>query len=136
MTKKVQPIGKLHKQRFNEDDRRRGFYDIIPGLKGDMNFTHVPKGSIAGLHLHKKQTDSFAVAKGRMLFRLITEGGDEERIVLSSHSRKTLLIPPRVWHGYKALEDTILLSYIDQKFNKNDEYRRKTKPKDWESPIR
>ena len=55
-------IGKLVEQRYHEDDRRRGFYDIVPGLKGDMNFTHVQKGSIAGLHLHKEQSDYFIVA--------------------------------------------------------------------------
>ena len=135
MAKKIKTISAMHEQRFHEDDRRRGFYDVIPGLKGDINFTHVPKGSIAGLHLHKKQTDYFAIAHGAMLFRLITGDGSEERVVLSTHSRKTLIIPPNVWHGYKALEDTILLAYIDHKFDSNDEHRQTTKSEDWESPI-
>ena len=136
MAEAQKPIGKLHDQRFHEDDRRRGFYDIVPGLKGDLNFTHVPAGSIAGLHLHKEQSDYFCVAKGAMLFRMITEDGKEERVVLSAYSRKTLIIPPGVWHGYKALEDSIVIFYIDQKFNTNDEHRKETKPEDWTSPIR
>ena len=132
----VVPIGKLHDQRFHEDDRRRGFYDIVPGLKGDLNFTHVPKGSIAGMHMHKEQSDYFVVAKGAMLFRLITEDGREERITLSPYSRKTLIIPPGVWHGYKALEDSIVIFYIDQKFNTSDEHRRVTTPEEWMSEIK
>ena len=57
-------LSKLHHHRFHEDSRRRGFYDIVPNLPGDMNFTHVPRGSIAGMHMHKKQTDYFIVAQG------------------------------------------------------------------------
>ena len=129
-------IGKLVEQRYHEDDRRRGFYDIVPGLKGDMNFTHVQKGSIAGLHLHKEQSDYFIVAKGAMLFRLIDENGNEERVVLSPYTRQTLVIPPNVWHGYKALEDSIVLFYIDQKFNTEDEHKKKTVAEDWATEIK
>lgn len=129
-------LAKFHEQRFHEDDRRRGFYDVIPGLKGDMNFTHVPKGSIAGMHMHNEQTDYFVVAKGAMLFRLLSDDGQEERIVISPYTKKTLIIPPGVWHGYKALEDSIVLFYIDQKFNTNDEHRRETIPSEWETPIK
>lgn len=134
--KKIHSIGTIHTHRFHEDERRRGFYDVIPDLRGDMNFSHMQAGIIAGMHLHKKQTDYFTVISGSVLFRLVTKNGKEERIVLSSHSRKTLVIPPGIWHGYRSLETSILLFYIDQKFNINDELRKPTKPLDWEIPIK
>ncbi|MCI0533352.1 hypothetical protein L0Y49_03995, partial [bacterium] len=78
----------------------------------------------------------FTVAKGSVLFRLISEKDDKERIVLSEHSRKTLAIPPGVWHGYRSLEPSILLFYIDRKFSGGDEFRRPTDPSEWEIPIK
>ncbi|MEK7623351.1 MAG: dTDP-4-dehydrorhamnose 3,5-epimerase family protein [Patescibacteria group bacterium] len=125
----------LHDHRFHEDARRRGFYDIIPGLTGDMNFSHMPAGVIAGMHMHKKHTDYFAVASGLVLFRLVTEEGQEERVTLSPHSRKTLIIPPGIWHGYKSLEPSILVFYSDTKFNTDDEFRRPTTEEEWRVPI-
>ncbi len=123
----------FHDQRFNEDGRRRGFYDIIPGLPGDMNFTHMKAGRICGLHMHERQTDYFAVAQGSILVRLLYEDGrPEEKFVISEHTRKTLIIPPGVWHGYKSLEPAVLVFYIDKKFSTDDEHRRPTDPKDWE----
>ena len=91
-----------HDHRFNEDARRRGFYDIVPGLPGDFNFAHMNAGVICGLHMHKSQTDYFAVAKGSILVRLLYEDGrPEEKFIVSEYTRKTLVIPPGVWHGYK-----------------------------------
>ena len=129
-------LGVIYNHRFHEDERRRGFYDIIPNLSGDMNFTHMQSGVIAGMHMHKKQTDYFSVAKGSVLFRLIAEDGTEERVVLSEHSRKTLAIPPGTWHGYRSLEPSILLFYLDHKFDETDEFRQPTTISDWEIPIR
>ncbi|HPL95309.1 MAG TPA: dTDP-4-dehydrorhamnose reductase [bacterium] len=129
-------IARFHEQRFHEDARRRGFYDLVPGLPGDMNFTHMQANIISGMHMHKNQTDYFTVAKGSVLFRLVAEDGREERVVLSEHSRKTLIISPGVWHGYRSLEPSILVFYIDQKFNLNDENRRPTSAADWQIEIK
>lgn len=121
-----------HEHRFHEDARRRGFYDIIPGLPGEMNFTHMPAEVICGLHLHKKHTDYFAVAKGSVLIRLVYEDGrPEEKFVVSEHAHKTIIIPPGVWHGYKSLEPTVLVFYIDQKFDTADELRQPTRSEEW-----
>ncbi len=127
----------FYDQRFHEDARRRGFYDIIPGLAGDMNFTHMNAGIISGLHMHPKHTDYFVVAKGALLFRLIySDGRPEEKIVVSEHTHKTLLIPPGVWHGYKSLEPSVVLFYTDHKFDPTDELRRETTPEEWQIEIK
>ncbi|OGH70398.1 MAG: hypothetical protein A2754_03510 [Candidatus Magasanikbacteria bacterium RIFCSPHIGHO2_01_FULL_47_8] len=126
-----------HTHRFHEDARRRGFYDIIPDVPGEMNFTHMPSGVICGLHLHKQHTDYFAVAKGSILMRLLYEDGrPEEKFVVSEHTHQTIIIPPGVWHGYKALEPTVLVFYIDGKFNAADELRRPTKSEEWATEIK
>lgn len=121
-----------HEHRCHEDARRRGFYDIVPGLPGDINFTHMNPGIICGMHMHKQQTDYFAVIKGSILMRLVYDDGrPEEKFVISEHTHKTVTIPPGVWHGYKSLEPATLIFYIDRKFNNSDEFKRTTKPEDW-----
>jgi len=127
---------KWYEYRFHEDYRRRGFYDIIPVLPGEMNFTYMQPGIISGLHMHKKHTDYFTVAKGSIMIRLVDGDGKEEKFVLSEHTHKTLIIPPGIWHGYKALEPSILIFYIDRKFNSDDEFRQETKAGEWEIEIR
>lgn len=130
-------MAEWHEFRFHEDYRRRGFYDIVPGLKGDMNFTHMNAGVIAGLHMHKVHTDYFTVAKGSVMIRLVYDDGrPEEKFVLSEHTHKTLMIPPGVWHGYRSLEPSILVFYTDEKFNIEDEFKRETKAEDWEIEIK
>lgn len=130
------PIAEFIEQNYHEDARRRAFYNLVPDLAGQLSFNDIPNGVIIGLHMHKQQVDYFAVAKGRMMFRLVTEDGREEKIILSPCSRKTLIIRPGIWHGYKSLEPSILVSYVTEKYNPADEFRKKTAAADWETEIR
>lgn len=126
---------KFHKYRVHKDHRRAGAYNIVPGLPGDFNFTvHKPNVIPKELHMHKKQTDYFAIAKGRVMFRLVYEDGKEEKFILTDEDHKTLIIPPEIWHGYVALEPSIMVFYISRKYNPKDEFRKKTKPEEWKLP--
>jgi len=122
-----------YEYRVHEDHRRRGAYDIIPGLPGDMNFTvHVPGVIPEELHMHHHQTDYFVVAHGKVLFRLVYDDGrPEEKFIVTEQDKKTVIIPPEVWHGYLAIEPSTMIFYITQKFNTADELRRKCSPEDW-----
>ncbi len=127
----------FHNHRFHEDARRRGFYDIVPNLPGDMNVSHMNPGVICGMHMHRKQTDYFMVAKGSILIRLVYDDGrPEEKFVLSEHTHATVIIPPGVWHGYKSLEPSVVVFYIDHPFNAEDENRRPTHPDEWAIEIK
>lgn len=132
----MQPIAEFIDHNFHEDERRRAYYNLVPDLPGQMCMTDMPEGTIAGMHMHKKQTDYFTVARGRVLFRLVTEGEEEERVVLSPASRRTLIIKPGIWHGYKSLEPSILVFYVDHKYDPADEFRRKTDKSEWEAEIK
>ena len=124
----------FHEHRTHEDHRRRGAYDIVPGLDGDINVTVHHTGVIPHeWHMHKIHTDYFAVVQGRVLFRLAYDDGrPEEKTVLTEHDHKTLILPPEVWHNYIALEPSILVFYTDHKFNPNDEFRRPCDASGWE----
>lgn len=121
-----------HEQRFHEDYRRRGHYDIIPGQPGDFNFTKHPAGIIPEeLHMHRNQTDYFAIAEGKVLFRLVYEDGREEKFILAENDHKTLIIPPGIWHGYMALEPAIMVFYITHKYDSNDEFKKPCDVEGW-----
>jgi dTDP-4-dehydrorhamnose 3,5-epimerase-like enzyme len=119
--------------RVHEDHRRRGAYDIFPSLPGDANFTkHTADVVPEELHMHKIHTDYFTVAVGRVKFRLIYEDGREEKFFLSEKDHKTLAVPPGVWHMYMAVEPSMMVFYIDHKFDIADEFRKPLAPGGWE----
>jgi len=123
---------KFHQFRVHEDHRRRGFYDIFPGFEGDVCITkHIPGVIPDELHMHKRQTDYFTVADGKVLFRLVSEDGKEEKFIMTADDKKTVIIPPGIWHGYLALEPSIMVFYISHKYDSNDEFRRKCSPDEW-----
>ncbi len=126
---------KFYEYRTHSDYRRGGTYDIIPGVEGDFNFTKHPAGIIPEeLHMHKNQTDYFAVVQGKVMFRLVSEDGEEEKFIMTEDDHKTLIILPGVWHGYTALEPLIMVFYLTHKYDSNDEFRRKTEASEWELP--
>jgi dTDP-4-dehydrorhamnose 3,5-epimerase-like enzyme len=119
--------------RTHADHRRAGSYDIFPMLPGDANFTkHNPDVIPDELHMHKRQTDYFAVATGRVKFRLVHEDGKEEFFIVTENDHKTVVIPPGIWHNYMALEPSIMVFYIDHKYDPADEFRKKVSTEGWE----
>ncbi len=126
---------KFYKYRTHSDSRRTGAYDIIPGLTGDFNFTKHPKGIIPEeLHLHKRQTDYFAVVEGSVMFYLKHSNGRKEKVIVSAKDGKTAIIPFGVWHGYTALEPSIMAFYLTHKYDPKDEFRKKIDPSEWKVP--
>src|SRR5271154_5832406 len=122
-------MAEFHEYRSHEDERRAGAYDIFPGLPGDANFTkHAPNIAPDELHMHKIHTDYFTVATGRVKFRLFYEDGREEKFLLTENDKRTLIVPPGVWHNYMALEPSMMIFYIDRKFDVADEFRKKIDP--------
>ena len=109
--------------RIHDDDRRRGTFDVFHTPKGDINYSYIYPGSIVAWHRHAKQSDYWHVVKGSLKVGLF----DPKTKTLSfaylhEFERKTLVIPPGVWHGYKNLSnnETILSYYISQKFDETD----------------
>ena len=122
----------FYEYRTHSDNRRSGSYDIVPGVTGDFNFTKHSAGIIPEeLHMHKKQTDYFTVVSGKVMFRLVFEDGKEEKFIMTDNDKKTLIISPNIWHGYTALEPSIMVFYLSYKFDSSDEFRKKTNPSEW-----
>lgn len=124
----------FHQHRVHEDHRRRGAYEIVPGLSGDINFTvHKARVVPHEWHRHNVHTDYFAVVEGKILFRMVYDDGrPEERVVLTKDDHKTLILPPGVWHNYMALEHSVVVFYTSHKFDASDEFRRPCDASGWE----
>ena len=126
----------FYEYRTHSDNRRSGSSDIIPGVEGSFNYTEHPAGVIPEeLHMHKRQTDYFAVVQGKVMFRLVGEDGREEKFIMTDEDNKTLIIPPGIWHGYMALDPSVMVFYLSHKYDSNDEFRKKTDQSEWISPV-
>lgn len=121
----------LRKPRVHDDERRRGIFDVFSTPQGDINYSYIYPGSIVAWHRHFNQSDYWFVLKGSLKIGLYDP--DVKRLVfiyLHEYERITLMIPPRVWHGYKNIgnSEAILSYYITQKYSEED-------PDEERSPI-
>jgi dTDP-4-dehydrorhamnose 3,5-epimerase len=120
---------------YNEDDRAQRLCDIFETeTKGQVNISYINTTEhIVAWHRHFKQTDYWVCLKGSMKVGLgytVPAGNSNEVNVkfeyLSDKNFRVLEIPPGVWHGYKALEPgTILMYYVTEKYDPEDEIRKK-----------
>mgnify|MGYP001607056722 CR=1 FL=1 len=109
--------------RIHDDDRRRGIFDVFGTPKGDINYSFIYAGSLVAWHRHKRQTDFWHVISGSLKVGLFDENvGKVSWVYLHENDRKTLVIPPRIWHGYKNLanNETILSYYISEKYDEKN----------------
>jgi dTDP-4-dehydrorhamnose 3,5-epimerase-like enzyme len=107
------------------DERASRYFDIFRGLKGQVTVSRIAARAISGWHKHKFQTDQFFVAKGNLKLSVVSPAGAVEVHTLSGESPMTITVLPDYWHGWRALEEeVILLYYLDRKHDENDEFRR------------
>ena len=116
--------------RVHVDERRAAYCALFDeaGLPGDINVFKINKGAITCWHRHQKQTDRFFVVKGRILFQHFKYGQEDRESEMLTDRGDPIWdapcrIPPGYWHGYEALEDSILIMYLDQKYDPSDEER-------------
>lgn len=111
---------------FHEDDRGQRLLDVFKNIdKGQINITYVNSTKhIVAWHKHNIQTDYWLCLKGSFKVGLSTYEEGAEFEYLSDKNFRVLKIPPGIYHGYKSLEPgSILLYYLTEKYNTNDEIR-------------
>jgi dTDP-4-dehydrorhamnose 3,5-epimerase len=129
--------------RLYDDDRARRACDVFgTATTGDINISWAYPGRIVAWHRHQKQTDHWYVVKGNLKVGLMDDDRNVRWIYLTQDDRRTLSIPPGVWHGYMVLgnEEAILMYYITEKYNLEnpDEERLSVEAAgvDWSVPIK
>lgn len=113
------------------DDRGYSIFDVFPLNKGQINYSEIDQLELKAFHRHKHQTDYWVCVRGKILVNLVDDKGNITRGIMSGIKPELLKIPPKTWHGCKALsDDAALLYYVDKKYNPNkpDEERR-----DWDT---
>ena len=113
---------------YHEDDRAQRYLDVFENLgTGQINLSYINSTEhVVAWHKHNIQTDYWVCIKGSFKIGLATyeEGANFE--YLSDRNPRVLKIPPGIYHGYKALEpDSILMYYLTEKYNPQDEFRAK-----------
>lgn len=118
--------------KYNLDNRAERIINIFDLPKEQLNISVVNSTDhITAHHWHKKRTEYFYCIKGSFqvsICELTVQGkiyGKQEFKYLSDKdSTNFIKLNPYVAHGYKALESgSIMLYYMDEKYNPNDEYR-------------
>jgi dTDP-4-dehydrorhamnose 3,5-epimerase len=129
--------------RLADDDRARRACDVFgTATPGDINISWAYPGRIVAWHRHQKQTDHWYVVKGNLKVGLMDDDRNVRWVYLTQDDRRTLSIPPGVWHGYMVLgnEEAILMYYITEKYNLQnpDEERLSVEAAgvDWSVPIK
>ena len=109
--------------RIHDDDRRRGTFDVFNTPRGDVNYSFIYSQTTVAWHRHKRQTDYWHVIRGSLKVGLYDDVAKKlSWVYLSDADRKTLVIPPMIWHGYRNLSPdiTILSYYISEKYDEKN----------------
>lgn len=87
-----------------------------------LAYFEITKGFWRGKHYHEKKDETFYVVSGaiRAVFANLYTGEREEH-VLKKGCR--IRVKPRIWHVFYGLEDSTVVEYSPQKYDKNDAYR-------------
>lgn len=94
-----------------------------------------PPQMINAWHMHQYQSDILSCVQGHLTLALFDDResssthGQVDVFHLSDKRPTTVLIPPKVWHGFKTIgnEYSIVINFFDNEFNYDD-------PDEWHLP--
>ncbi len=115
--------------KYNEDDRAQRLIDIFDFLPGQVNLSYVNSTEhVVAWHKHHAQTDYWICIKGAFKVGLAKLNNNNQYEIsweyISDKNPRVLKIEPEIYHGYRALiPESILLYYVDKKYNPTDEIR-------------
>ncbi len=112
---------------YHEDDRAQRLLNVVNDTNGQINITYVNSTQhVVAWHRHDIQTDYWCCIKGSFKVGLAYPDGNVKWEYLSDKNLRVLKIPPPIYHGYKAMETgSILMYYLTEKYNPQDEIRAK-----------
>jgi dTDP-4-dehydrorhamnose 3,5-epimerase len=110
---------------------------------GQVYITTAHPGIIKGWHCHEIQTDHFCLIKGRAIFALYDARSDSatqgqvDVIECSEDHPQLIVIPPRVYHGFKntGTVDAICLNCPTEPYNADDPDEQRLDPFDSSIPF-
>jgi dTDP-4-dehydrorhamnose 3,5-epimerase len=107
---------------------------------GQAYLSTILPGVVKAWHAHGIQTDALAVIRGMVLIGLFDDRaesptrGKVRKVVAGTHQPTLVMIPPGVYHGFRALgnEEALLINLPSEPYNRDkpDELRRP-----WDDPA-
>ena len=98
----------------------RASWGTPPVLQTVRSFSR--KGVIRGMHYHKRQWDIWSFVEGEARVQLYEPDTADWKYLHSVGPETTIVIPPRVAHGFQALTDCILVYGLTEEYTGTDEY--------------
>jgi len=124
--------GALMLQPERHEDERGWFMELVrePELGSNFvqsNHSYSRKGTLRGLHWHKRQSDLWYVVAGEaqaVLVDLRTRADkvSSAEVILDASVPQLLFIPPGVAHGYLALTDLDVIYWVTHLYDSGDEH--------------
>ena len=114
--------------RIHGDARRTGYFDVFPMLEVvEINAVRINKGQKAGdWHGHLHQADYWFVPSGLLRVGLASSDSLKGKTFTERLLRPgddPLRIKRGLWHTYEALEETVLVYGLTQRWDGSDELR-------------
>jgi dTDP-4-dehydrorhamnose 3,5-epimerase len=90
-------------------------------------------GVVKGFHKHKQQTDYMCCVSGSVEIVLIDSSNQlVQHFYLSEESKKLLVVPPGVWHGWRCLgtRDCIIINASSEPYDRDTPDEERCDPHD------
>lgn len=83
---------------------------------GEIYFSVANAGIVKGWHIHDEMTLNYAVVSGMIKLVLYDDRADSPtkgelmEVFIGNHNYCLVQVPPRVWNGFKAIDDTAIVA--------------------------
>tara|TARA_Y100000746_G_C15243061_1_gene342390 strand:- start:131 stop:547 length:417 start_codon:yes stop_codon:yes gene_type:complete len=106
--------GNINKILSINDPEYKGFGEIYTSI--------VKKDSVKAWKYHKKMTLNLTVIYGETKFVFFDGNRDFKSFNISSNDPHLLTVPPKLWYGFKSLNnnDSLVLNFTNFIFNENE----------------
>ena len=99
---------------------------------GEIYFSFIKKNKIKGWNYHKKNTCLISLVAGKVSFNFVDDRKysksykSKNKITLNINKNNIILIPPKIWFCFKAInEDSILVNFLNNIHSKNETKKQK-----------
>ena len=87
---------------------------------GEIYFSKIFKGKIKGWNYHKTNTCIICVPNGKVKF-IFKFKNRNKSIIISDKNKKILIIYPKTWFSFSAVNETSLIANVINKTHSKDE---------------
>lgn len=109
------------KPEYTRQDERGRLVQIVSGLWKQVNLLDIKKGNKFGNHYHKTKEEIFYIVRGHIFLEIYNVKYEE---TLNKHfvTGQMFIVSPYDKHTLEAMEDTIIVEVLSEKYSEEDTY--------------